>query len=667
MTAISEVVKCHLDGTVDYHVRLYLGRRGVERIWRVTCRTDELLPRRWQLSASPTRGLWELCIQRIRPGTALIFRLDMDDGASLPFVPLGESDVVNGVVRVPDFHPDWLRPDLREISPEPAGMAILLEQTLEGLLADYEDGVYFTDAIEELLAWSVADRLLQTSIPERIRDLGYTEIMFPLYASVADRCNLNPKYNYLVYNLSIDWQLGTAKDLRALVRRFRAAGIELVPDLVFVHQVANPFDGSSDDLHSRALDLRPWQDPDPFLFRDYGTWHFDLEDPLAREIIIDKILEAILICDLRVVRFDYIDGLLMQYSARRLNYGVVLLQELKKRLQRDLPNLHIVGEAFETAGDPTVQSLIDSAYSPRAFSLLDLLLSPVQDPVAATGHGVDGLTRIVASANHQTGAESNYSQLHDECWQDPWIVHGRPHTPWAYGAMPMALSLKRVDDWIQQAVLAPDQRIQAAVSLTLLIRTLGVALSFRRWMETSGCLSLDQGRLDEPNHWQFPWSASSSLSRALFPAAGLEERLRRALLERARAHVAAVNRLFLKLGVSEPSPVGLPLCMVHSDVQSGLAAFVRWGCRSPNPALVLANLSPREAAGQAGYEIDLTSAGWSAAQHPRQLLASTPPVGGEALPPLQLSHNAAAGGRYQLSRPLTGYECVVFEVPIDGH
>ena len=275
MAAISQVIKRHPAGLVDYLVRIYISHLDGEKVIRISCKADELIQRRWRLSAAKKGSFWELCLRRIKPGTALFFRLELDDGRSIPFVPPGESDVVNGVVRVPDYHPSWLQPRAlsadKSISKTSLGMAILLEHTLEGLLADYEQGVYFTDAIEELLAWSVADRILQTQIPEAVRDLGYTEIMFPLFASVADRCNLDPKFNYLVYNLSADWQLGTAKDLRSLVHRFRECGIELVPDLVFVHQVKDPYPGSSDDVSMLAEVPSPFKDPDHFLFRDYGT------------------------------------------------------------------------------------------------------------------------------------------------------------------------------------------------------------------------------------------------------------------------------------------------------------------------------------------------------------------------------------------------------------
>jgi len=670
MGAISQVIKRHPSGLVDYHVRIYLGHLDGSKVIRISCKTDELIQRRWRLSATKKGSFWELCLRRIKPGTALFFRLEFDDGRSIPFVPPGESDVVNGVVRVPDYHPSWLQPRTmaadESISKTSLGMAILLEHTLEGLLADYEEAVYFTDAIEELLAWSVADRILQTQIPEAVRDLGYTELMFPLFASVADRCNLDPKFNYLVYNLSADWQLGTAKDLRSLVHRFRECGIELVPDLVFVHQVKDPYPGSSDDVSMLAEVPSPFKDPDPFLFRDYGTWHFNLEDPIIREIIIDKILEMILTLDFRVLRVDYIDGLLMQSANKTTNYGALLLYELRQRLQRDCPEVRIIGEAFQTAGDPAVRSLIDSMYSPRGFALLDLLLTSVPDRSRATHNTVDGLTNLIAAFNGQSPTESNYSQLHDECWCDRWISLGRPHTPWAYGSMPMGLSLKRIDTLIDFGWIESMQRVETAVALTILIRTLGLALSFSRWMETTGCLSLDQGSLDDPLHWKFPWSPTGSHSRRLFPESELSADQRRALITGARAHVAATNHLFRRLGRSELSPLGLPLQMVHGDVQSGLAAFVRWGRDHPNPALVLVNLSPVKAADQAVYEIDLSSAGWKNVHNPACITAHTPPLHVGMDTPLLLTQTTGSACRYRLNRPLRGYESIVFEVPLHG-
>ncbi|MEB3276221.1 MAG: hypothetical protein VKM92_04560 [Cyanobacteriota bacterium] len=670
MTIISEVSKQHTDGSVDYHARIYLGPNSNDKILYITCKSDEFIPRKWRQDQIDNRSIWDFYLHHIRPGTGLSFRLELIDGRSIPFVPLGESDVVNGVVRVPDYEPSWLNANGTKLNSleelHNSGMAILLEHTLEGLLATYEDGAFFTDAIEELLDWSIADRILQTRIPEEIRDLGYNEIMFPLYASVADRCNLDPKFNYLVYNISTDWQLGTAKDLRKLVHRFRSCGIELVPDLVFVHQVSNPYDGSSDDIGDRVNGLQPYQDQNAFYFRDYGTWHFDLKDPIIREILIDKILETISILDLRVMRVDYIDGLLMQYLNQAVNYGAIMLQELKMRLKRERPHLRIIGEAFQTASDPSVRGLIDSAYAPRGFALLDLLLAPGCDRTRVIGDTVIGLTEVIHAVNQQGQDESNYSQLHDECWQDEWIRLGRPHTPWAYGAMPLSLCLARIDELIAAEWLQSEQRYPKAVALVLLLRNLGLTLSFRRWMETTGCLSLDEGRLDDKDHWKFPWDSSTPLAHAMFRAEGLNEAKRRRLVEISRSNVAAFNHLIRLVGPSESSPLGVPLNLVHGDINNGLSGFVRWGRRYPNPALVLANLSPVEAGAGQTYEIDLQSAGWPSHQHPPVLKSLLEPVSMEDIEPLILTQSREEPNRYRLSRGLHGFETALFEVRIHG-
>jgi len=670
MPAISQVTKRHAGGFVDYQLRVYPGKKGIEKILHIDCVSDEFVPRRWRIKTKTEKNLWEATLKRIRPGTGLSLKIELNDGRTVPFVPIGESDVVNGVVRVPDCDPTWLdHADAacgQTIQHGKQNMSILLEQTLEGLLADYDEGTYFTDAAEELLAWSIAARILQTRIPEQIRDLGYNEIMFPLYASVADRCHLDPKFNYLVYNLSTDWQLGTTRELRSLVQRFRDCGIELVPDLVFVHQVSNPYDGSSDDLSERDSAIRPYQDTDPYLFRDYGTWHFDLEDPLIREIIIDKVIETILTLDLRVIRVDYIDGLIMQYANRPTNYSKIFLRELNQRIRQLCPNLRIIGEAFQTAGEQEVIAMIDSAYAPRGFALLDLLLAPGYDHGQVIRGCVEGLTEAIQEFNNQSNRESNYSQLHDECWQDEWISLGRPHSPWAYGSMPMGLSLRRIEDLILHGWIDVKDRLKAAACLTQMIRVLGVTLSFSRWMETSGYLSLDQGRLDENNHWKLTWNTSSKLSKQLFPGEGLTKEERQELLTTVKANIAATNQLLGKIGISERNPLGMPLRMVHGDVHSGLTAFVRWGRNYPNPILVLLNLSPQASGNDHGYTINLNTAGWSTSQHPQTLKSIITPLTNTIEHPVLMTQSRGSPGEYELSRALDAYEVALFEVPIHG-
>jgi 1,4-alpha-glucan branching enzyme len=669
MASISEILKCYRDGSVDYLCRVYLGTRLDSAVSVVTCQSDELVPRYWQLSA-PNQGLfWELYLKRIRPGTGLRFHLTMNDGRRVPFVPIGESDVVNGHVRIPDFRPEWQESGGTPSKPRhevDGKFELLLEHPLEGLLADYEDGVYFTDAVEELLGWSIADRILKTSIPEQISNLGYTELMIPLYASVADRCHLDPKYNYLVYNISPDWQLGTFSDLRKLVHKLRSCGIELVPDLVFTHQVSNPYDGSSDDINIRVGMLNPYQDPDAFLFRDYGTWYFDLEDPIVRRIVIEKILQTINMLDLRSVRVDYIDGLLMQYANRPINYGSILLDELKVQILKERPWLRIIGEAFHKASDPAAINLIDSTYSPRGFALLDLLLAPSTDFHGVVRQPVENLTTLVNELNSQLVRESNYSQLHDECWQDDWITLGRPHTPWAYGAMPMGLCLARVDLLIEHGWVAPRDRVQIAVALVLLIRSLGITASFTRWMETTGCLSLADESLDSPDHWCFPWNPDSKTSRQQFKAIGLNKTERRRLISVARKNVITSNGLMKRIGISEANPFGGPLQMIHGDINSGVAGYVRWGKHYPNPALILVNLSPQPMAIHHEYKFNLSAGGWGNRLNPKSITSVSQPLFGPVMDPLQLTLVDDTEGTYQISRPMYGFESALFEVSIHG-
>jgi hypothetical protein len=52
MAAISQVIKRHPVGLVDYLVRIYIGHLDGEKVIRISCKTDELIQRRWRLSAA---------------------------------------------------------------------------------------------------------------------------------------------------------------------------------------------------------------------------------------------------------------------------------------------------------------------------------------------------------------------------------------------------------------------------------------------------------------------------------------------------------------------------------------------------------------------------------------------------------------------------------------
>ena len=185
-------------------------------------------------------------------------------------------------------------------------------------------------------------------------------------------------------------------------------------------------------------------------------------------------------------------------------------------------------------------------------------------------------------------------------------------------------------------------------------------------METSGCLSLDEGRLDDSGHWKFCWDENSKLSKTLFLGEGLSREERRYLFSSLRHNVAATNQLLKKVGISESNPLGKPLRMIHGDIHSGMSAYVRWGRNHPNPMLVLLNMSPRTSANSNGYTINLASAGWQATQHPETLRSVIRPLRNMQEMPLLMTQSRGSPGSYTLNRSLEAFEAAIFEVPIHG-
>ena len=638
-----------------YPVSCYLGEPTPDQ--RVWVQTHELRPRRFELVYDGGSRTYQAEIPPIRVGTELSFEVQQGEGRSIPLVPIEEPETVFGKVRIPDLEPAWSagKPQANAsdltLKDAPARFQILLEATLEGLLADYQGGSHAPQSIEELLELSIAARINRTQIPERLAEMGYTELMVPIFSSVADRTRLDPKFNYLVYNLSLDWQLGTHREMRELVERFRQAGIELIPDLVFVHQVSNPYDGSVNDWSARSGERSIYQDPDPFLFRDYGTWMFNLADAQVRQVVIKKICHLITSLDLNKIRVDYIDGLVLQYSQRDQNWGCTLLDELHKALLEARPGLEIIGEAFSTASTPEVQQLISSSYSPRGFQLMETMLRPGYPDLFHTGATVDSICKSLEAANLQSGRESNYAQLHDECWQDIFIQQGRPATPWAYGKMPLGLALDHTQQLVDQGFISSSQRLPISIRLTALITVLGMVMSFSRWMETVGAIALDTGRLDEEDHWKFLWSADDRLNRAIWADVGVDSRLIGEELGAFRQALTVTRQALLHLGPVAANPPGPPLQILHRDYQNGVIALHRWGDHASHPLLVVANLAPYRLNQDGTYALNLET---SAELHTTAL--SSFAGAGVAAQRLQPRGDGSLG----LARAVEPYEVAVF-------
>ena len=162
--------------------------------------------------------------------------------------------------------------------------------------------------------------------------------MVPVCSSVANRAYLNPKFNYLTYNfVDVDWQIGQAQEFKQLLDRCNEYQLRLIPDLIFAHQVKSPFEGSLDSVVESGSDPQPFVDAGAFLFRDYGTWMLNLEQPSTRRMLIEKFVAFVMRYRLKVVRIDYVDGLILQYSNRDINYGELFIQELRAELKRACP------------------------------------------------------------------------------------------------------------------------------------------------------------------------------------------------------------------------------------------------------------------------------------------------------------------------------------------
>ena len=159
-------------GRCSYTIRCYLGDGAEGRRAWVT--THELRPRQFELQFDAQSRRHCTTIPDIRIGTELSFATETDDQQRIPWVPIEESETVFGRVRVPDLDPSW-QESPEPPAPGPRRFQILLEATLEGLLADYQGGSHAPSSIEELLELSIAARILRTQIPERLAEMGYSE------------------------------------------------------------------------------------------------------------------------------------------------------------------------------------------------------------------------------------------------------------------------------------------------------------------------------------------------------------------------------------------------------------------------------------------------------------------------------------------------------------
>jgi len=563
------------DGKVDLAICVYLplpqGRSSVQ-VKLGQGRWRSLTPRN---PDAPT--YWELTLEQVAPGKALRFRYCNRKGHWQPFAPMTNLERVQDVHYIPRLNYQW-----RYDSPICNHGQIVMETTLEGLVAAYEGGVFAPRSREEMFLDPISRQMTRTMIPEQLAALGIDAVMTATNSSVADRSHLNPYYNYLSYDVAdFDWQLGPAQETLKLVDTFYGAGISLVPDLTFIHQVRTPFPGSLDQIEAS-----PYMDTEAFAFRDYGTWMFRLEDPEIRRQLIEKIIAFAARYRFSVIRLGYLDGLIYQYSRRETNYGELFLQELKAEMKRVVPKLKIIGEAFAVKDNPVIQECIDFLYAPYGFPVVEELY---KDPKKRKRSLYPDFETLIPSIEHGvTNQRQNaiYAQLHDETCEGGTRENG---------ANPAELARLQGEDLIAMGQLSREDLLDYTRRLVRNTEAIALFMSKLVYMFVPAVDSLMLGSLNQEGNWKVSWDSVTPEQLTFWEKTGLSERQVYLLHKQHRQDMARLRQIF-----RSHSPIDaeskIPLTEIeicHTDAENAVFGLLRSIPERPYETLfILFNLGP---------------------------------------------------------------------------
>jgi len=559
---------------------------------------------RWTAFSEAAGGFHRIWIRNLKPHTEIICRYRDGNARLCPIAPLGPLENLNGRYFVPDLPPGALH------EPRRTGHArICLESTLEGLIADFRRGLHAPRELQDLLTETVAARMLRAGLPKRMAELEIDEIMAPVFPSVADRTQLDPKFNYLVYGVGeVDWQLGTPAEFQNLVDTLHENSISLVPDMIFAHFVKNPHPGGLDSIIRAGDGKRLFVDEEAYLFRDYGTWMFDFANPDVRRIVAEGIAEFVRLHNLSAIRIDYVDGIILQYSKREENHGIELLRELATALRKSSPKLITIGEAFSTANEPVVKELIDVAYAPRGFSVVEHVYKPPSQLGRPLFPDVTAMAQAIRGWTYDERREAVYGQLHDEAWRDEHIEQGRPNEPWAYGRHPAQLAIDCGKQLVESGELRcrdlldfVRRRVRGAEALTMFLSNL-------RYIYLPAVDSLALGRLDEPRRWIVSWDDPTPDDMRLWIETGLPEKEIFQLHDQHRLDMKSLRGAY-----RSTTPIDedyhRPLTSIelfHADSQSSVLGILRRDVRNPQSASVaLFNFGPLRLTAGMSYQLPL--------------------------------------------------------------
>ena len=554
-------------------------------------------------------GYWRTSIPGVKSGSSVSFRFRDCHDRWHPFTPIAALERVYATHYVPD-----LRYGCRQSPPVYDRARVLLETTLEGLLSGYAGGRLAPRSREELFQNPIARTILKTDIPGILSEWGIDQLMVPLTSSVADRSYLNPKFNYLTYDVAdIDWQIGQHHDFVQLVDRFHEVGITIVPDLIFVHQVSGCFEGSLDTLtcqNAKGEEVPFFVDQNAFQFRDYGTWMFRLEEPAIRQQIIDKIVTLVDFYRLKMIRLDYVDGLLLQYAHRPINYGEIFLRELRKALKTYDPQLLILGEAFAVIDHPTVKGAIDIFYAPSGFAITEELYKPGDRRDRPLFPDLHRIVDEIYYFTHWPRRRAVYAQLHDETCADEHIAAARAHVPWAYGQNPAELARQQGQSLVELELLPQKQLLDYVRRLVRNTEALTLFSADLLYMFSPGVDALTLDSSDKTGNWRVHWDRVTLPQLRVWQATGLTEQETIALHHQHHWDMIALRQIFRHYTWVNPQSAQplTEISVCHSDHENAVLALLRRTVLPHAPQLlVVFNLGGNAFSSDQGYELPITA------------------------------------------------------------
>lgn len=586
-------------GEMEIQIRLYLPESCATEVQIRGSFTGD----HWIKMDSPGSGVWTFSARSVRPGMCYAFRYrNHDDKWSDTTDPLGYRFAKQFEPGEGIFNHYALVPDLsfRPVSP-PSGLdsgLLICDCTLPGLLARWQNGRFFP---REHGQYSLAERIVASGLISQLRRNGYNAVMFPLQSCVADLVRFDWKYSYLVKGIGgIDAQIGDWSDVKELVDAFHREGILVIPDLILVHSCRNASKRSIDHIKDPA-EKPVWEDPSPNKHRDYGTWFFNLADPIVRTHVVDAVVRFVKELGLAAYRFDFMDGLLRQYKDRgeTKNFGEILLEELHQALRRS--NLHPVclSEVFSERHNRCARMIADIVYQPWVgFVLVDeMLASPPKHLASGIGAIVDAVDR--SATIDAPKATVAYAVSHDEAGKDGRDSSGKPWSmrpDWSIDGHLTQLVLNHALKLCDAGLLQRSRLLDFVADRVAVIEAVTLFSAGFAFMTVCDATdSLKLGSYDDPEGWQVAWDSGTQANlRRWASQTGLPVRTVRERIDRHAKGMKLMRSLFLG-STSVDFHAGrshMDICCAGSVPQAGILAVLRENLTHPERSLLcLANLS----------------------------------------------------------------------------